>query len=53
VNLYELESFGKRLEEFERALVRSGQPKKYMLDIRSVHVVLNRMIEEERKKANG
>jgi len=53
VNLYELEAFGRRLEEFERALVRSGQPKKFMLDVRSVHVVLNRMIEEERKKANG
>lgn len=52
MNLFELEAFVRRLGEFEAALIRSGQPKKYLLDVKSVRTCAQKMIDAERKR-NG
>ena len=38
------------IDRFERALIASGLPKKFLLDIQSVKVAVDKMIKQESKK---
>ena len=51
MNLYEIEAFTHRLNEFEKAIVRSGIPKKFLMDVQSVRTAAELLMKAERKKA--
>tara|TARA_R100000329_G_scaffold151248_1_gene146597 strand:- start:1297 stop:1455 length:159 start_codon:yes stop_codon:yes gene_type:complete len=51
MTLYEIEAFTKRLEEFEMAIIRSGIPKKFLMDLGGVKQAAKLLMEAEKKRA--